>query len=91
VAGHVTVIYYPHLAWRPDGAGETVFFDASESEIVAAVYPRPNRLVVFPCVIPHVVRGVSRSCPELRITMSRETLREGARRRHVPHHRANLP
>jgi SM-20-related protein len=74
VASHFTAIYYPHLAWRPNYAGETVFFDAAESEIVAAVYPRPNRLVVFPGVIPHVARGVSRACPELRITLMFKTM-----------------
>lgn len=72
VATHFTAIYYPHLSWHPNFAGETVFFSdqgADGPEIIASVYPRPNRLVLFPGTIPHVARGVSRSCPELRITL----------------------
>jgi SM-20-related protein len=74
VASHFTAIYYPHLAWKPNFAGETVFFDHEEREIIAAVYPRPNRLIVFPGVIPHVGRGVSRTCPDLRITLMFKTM-----------------
>ncbi|MBV8594381.1 MAG: hypothetical protein JOZ27_08790 [Caulobacteraceae bacterium] len=74
VATHFTAIYYPHLKWHPNFAGETVFFDRAGEEIIAAVYPKPNRLVVFPGDIPHVGRGVSRSCPELRITLMFKTL-----------------
>jgi SM-20-related protein len=74
VAGHFTAIYYPHLAWRPNWAGETVFFNAAGDEIIASIYPRPNRLVVFPGMIPHVARGVARVCPEMRITLMFKTL-----------------
>ena len=70
---HFTAIYYPHLAWRPNFAGETVFFNREGSDIIASIYPRPNRLVIFPGTIPHVARGVSRSCPELRITLMFKT------------------
>ncbi|MGH7016591.1 MAG: hypothetical protein ACRED8_05840, partial [Caulobacteraceae bacterium] len=71
---HFTAIYYPHLAWNPNWAGETLFFDAEGADVIAAVYPRPNRLAVFPGVIPHVARAVSRACPELRITLMFKTL-----------------
>jgi SM-20-related protein len=71
---HFTAIYYPHLSWKPNYAGETVFFDAAEQEIIASVYPRPNRLVVFPGLMPHVARGVSRACPEMRITLMFKTM-----------------
>jgi SM-20-related protein len=74
IATHFTCIYYPHLAWKPNFAGETVFFDHEEREIVAAVYPRPNRLVVFPGLMPHVARGVSRTCPDLRVTLMFKTM-----------------
>lgn len=74
VATHFTAIYYPHLAWNPNYAGETVFFDDAQQEIMASVYPRPNRLLVFPGVIPHVARGVSRACPDMRITLMFKTM-----------------
>ena len=70
---HFTAIYYPHLNWNPNWAGETVFFNAAGTDIVAAAYPRPNRLVVFPGSIPHVARAVSRTCPELRVTLMFKT------------------
>lgn len=72
-----TTIYYPHEKWEPDWAGETVFFSAFEpdrAEIIGAVYPKPNRLLTFPGNIPHVARGVSRSCPVLRITLMFKTI-----------------
>ncbi|HSZ53262.1 MAG TPA: 2OG-Fe(II) oxygenase [Caulobacteraceae bacterium] len=74
IATHYTAIYYPHLSWKPNYAGETVFFDDSEQEIIASVYPKPNRLVVFPGIIPHVARGVSRACPDMRITLMFKTM-----------------
>jgi SM-20-related protein len=63
-----TAVYYPHADWHPSWGGETVIFNADKTDIIAAVYPKPNRLVVFRGDLPHVARGVSRICPELRIT-----------------------
>ncbi len=74
VETHFTAIYYPHLVWHPNWAGETVFFDRAGRDIVASIYPKPNRLVVFRGTIPHVARGVSRVCPELRITLMFKTM-----------------
>ncbi len=71
---HYTAIYYPHLRWDPNYAGETVFFNDEGTEIVASVYPKPNRLVLFAGTIPHVARGVSRQCPDLRITLMFKTV-----------------
>lgn len=73
IPSHYTAIYYPHLGWRPNWAGETVFFNAAGDEIIASVYPRPNRLVIFPGTIPHVARSVSRVCPDMRITLMFKT------------------
>ena len=73
ISTHCTVIYYPHFSWDPNYAGETVFFNQDGTDIVASVYPKPNRLLVFPGVIPHVARGVSRLCQELRITLMFKT------------------
>jgi SM-20-related protein len=64
-----TAIYYPHLSWYPNWAGETLIFNEDKSDIVAAIYPRANRLVVFPGNAPHVARGVSRTCPVLRVVL----------------------
>jgi SM-20-related protein len=74
LSAHFTSIYYPHLVWQPDYAGETVFFNEAEDEIIAAVYPRPNRLIVFPGTIPHCARAISRVCPLLRVTLMFKTI-----------------
>jgi SM-20-related protein len=72
-ASSYTSIYYPHDKWHPNWGGETVFFDREQADIIASVYPRPGRLVVFRGTTPHVVRGVSRTCPALRITLMFKT------------------
>jgi SM-20-related protein len=71
-SGHTT-IYYPHDEWHPNWGGETVFFNREKTDIIASVYPRPGRLVVFRGVTPHVARGLSRTCPVLRITLMFKT------------------
>src|SRR5258708_39850337 len=64
-----TIIFYPHSAWHPNWGGETLFFNKDQTDVVAAVYPRPNRLLVFSGTIPHVARGLSRVSPALRIPL----------------------
>jgi SM-20-related protein len=55
-----------------------VFFNREQTDIVASIYPRPGRLVVFRGMTAHVVRGVSRTCSALRITLMFKTeLRDG--------------
>jgi SM-20-related protein len=76
--GARTAVYYPHAAWSPDWAGETVIFNDAKTDIVTSIYPKPNRLVSFPSGLPHVARGVSRSCPELRIILAFKMLRAEA-------------
>jgi SM-20-related protein len=64
-----TAIYYPCAEWDANWGGETVFFNRQKTDIIRSVYPKPNRFVMFPGNIPHVARGVSRTCPEIRITL----------------------
>jgi SM-20-related protein len=71
--GTFTSIYYPHSAWNPNWAGETVFFNEEKTDIICGVYPKPNRLLMFDGSIPHVARGVSRICPVLRVTLMFKT------------------
>lgn len=70
---HFTAIYYPHSNWSPNFGGETLFFNADGSDVAACIYPKPNRLVIFPGDIPHVGRGVSRVCPAMRVTLMFKT------------------
>lgn len=68
-----TTVYYPHESWHPDWGGETVFFTKAKDDIVASIYPRPNRMVTFDGRIQHAARGVSRVCPVLRVTLMFKT------------------
>lgn len=73
-----TSVYYPHERWSPNWGGETVFFNQEETDILTSIYPKPNRLLIFSGIVPHVARGVSRICPVLRITLMFKTeLRDG--------------
>jgi SM-20-related protein len=78
IEGHLTAIYYPHLSWNPNLGGETLLFNAAGDEIVAAIYPRPNRLAVFDGTIPHVARPMSRRASDLRITLMFKTMSKTA-------------
>jgi len=69
-----TSVYYPHQEWHPSWGGETVIFNHDQSDILSSIYPRPNRLAVFKGNHPHVARGVSRICPELRVTLMFKTV-----------------
>jgi SM-20-related protein len=71
---HLTLIYYPNLSWSPRDAGETLFYDDAEEEVIKAVTPRPNRLVVFRGTIPHVARPFSPLAPTDRITLMFKTI-----------------
>jgi len=74
---HYTAIFYPNSIWDVNWAGETMFFRLEQPpEILTAVWPRPNRLVLFQGMIPHVARGISRSCPLLRTTLMFKTMKK---------------
>jgi len=71
---HLTAIYYPHLDWHASFGGETLLFNPSATDVIAAIYPKPNRLAVFAGTIPHVARPTSRRCADLRITLMFKTM-----------------
>ena len=74
VETHLTSIYYPHPVWNPAFAGETLLFNPTGDEVIAAIYPRPNRLAIFAGTIPHVARPMSRRRTDLRITLMFKTM-----------------
>lgn len=78
VPGDCTAVYYPHGTWHPDWGGETIIFNQDCSDILTAVYPKPNRLFVFPGFVNHVARGVSKSCPQMRITLMFKAARKSS-------------
>jgi len=64
-----TTVYYPHDAWSPNWGGETVLFNREVTDVIGAIFPKPNRAAMFQGNVPHVARGVSRLCPVMRITL----------------------
>jgi SM-20-related protein len=70
---HLTVIYYPNLTWSPRDAGETLFLDDAERDVIKAVAPHPNRLVVFRGTVPHVARRISALAGADRVTLMFKT------------------
>jgi len=64
-----TTVLYMNKEWFPNWAGETVFLNPEDkTKLQKSVLPRANRMVLFPSVIPHAARGVSRKCMGLRQT-----------------------
>jgi hypothetical protein len=62
---HTVIIYYER-DWKPEYAGETVFFNEAQDDIIRAVLPKYGRMTIFPGNIRHAGRGVSRICPVAR-------------------------
>lgn len=76
---HLTAIYYPQPDWCADHGGETLFFNRQASEVIKAVVPKPDRLVIFPGTIPHAARPIYGGAPDAtRITLMFKTLGRGA-------------
>ena len=62
-----TIMFYLNKLWAMSYAGETIFTNNEETEIISSVIPKPGRAVVFDGQIPHCAREVSRTCIELRM------------------------
>lgn len=66
-----TVVYYANPEWDRDWGGETALFPPGAPAFWAL--PQPGRFLMFNGTIPHVARGVSRSCPVMRVTLMFKT------------------
>lgn len=66
--GNFTTIIYLNKEWKPEWAGETVFFDHT-GDIYHSVLPRNGRMVLFDGRIPHAARSLSRCSSVLRQTL----------------------
>jgi SM-20-related protein len=70
---YVTVIVYlVRGEWDPDWGGETVFID-DDKNIRASIFPKANRIVVFPSNLNHCARGVTRKFNGIRRTLMFKT------------------
>jgi hypothetical protein len=75
--GNYTTICYINPGWKPEWAGETVFFNEF-GDIAQAILPKPARVVTFDGRIRHAARGLSRICPAMRVTLMFKTTAPGA-------------
>lgn len=66
------IVYLLRDEWDPDWGGETVFID-DEKNIRASIFPKANRVVVFPSNLNHCARGVSRKFNGVRKTLMFKT------------------
>lgn len=63
-----TLVVYMNKTWRREWGGETMIYGEGSS-ILHAELPKENSAIEFPGCAWHVARGVTRICPELRVTL----------------------
>ena len=66
-SGEKTLVVYLNQSWNRDWGGETLIYD--NDDIIHAEIPKYNTGLLFPGNLYHVARGVTRVCPELRMTL----------------------
>ena len=66
----ISLVYYINLDWKPEWAGETVFYNEDMSEIIYSSVYKPARLIIFDGSIPHSIRVQSNSGPHYRFTLA---------------------
>ena len=60
-----TALLYVNDIWEPDWGGETALLDG-RNEAVKSVFPKGNRVAIFPAKLRHAGRSLSRECTVLR-------------------------
>lgn len=68
--GCVTVMFYLNEFWHIDYAGETVFYDKLNSDIIKSVIPKPARAVIFDNTIMHCARDCRRDVADIRMVLT---------------------
>lgn len=64
-----TAVVYLNPVWKKEWAGELVLFNAA-GDTLCGILPRSGRVAMIPGDIVHAARGVSRSCPAVRICVA---------------------
>jgi len=70
----ITALIFPNPVWPVAWGGETVFYDVSNTRVVASVLPKPGTLVVFNGRVSHQVRGPSIASRGLRTSVAFKTV-----------------
>ena len=66
----ISLVYYVNLDWKPEWAGETLFYNDDMTEIIQASIYKPKRLIIFDGSIPHSIRVQSNSAPHYRFSLA---------------------
>ena len=64
-----TAVVYLNPVWKPEWGGELVLFDGA-GDLACAILPKPGRVAIIPGDMPHAARGVSRTCPAIRVSLA---------------------
>lgn len=70
--GHCFTVVYALARWKPEFAGESVFYTES-GELIDAVLPAPNRVITFQSTSPHGGRALAQHCKDLRMLFDFKT------------------
>tara|TARA_R100000329_G_C7597485_1_gene211889 strand:- start:416 stop:1300 length:885 start_codon:yes stop_codon:yes gene_type:complete len=68
--GGITVMYYLNNFWNFNYAGETVFYNKDNQDILKSIIPKPGRIIVFDGTIEHCAREVRRDLNDLRMVLT---------------------
>ena len=66
----LSLLYYINLDWKPEWAGETLFYNEAVDEVEFTSMYKPNRLILFEGEIPHSLRCQSVIGPEYRFSLA---------------------
>lgn len=69
-ADQLSLLYYINLDWKPEWAGETLFYNEAVDEVEFTSIYKPNRLILFEGEIPHSLRCQSVVGPEYRFSLA---------------------
>lgn len=65
-----SLLYYLNLDWKPEWAGETIFYNDSMTEAIYTSLYKPRRLILFDGAIPHSIKVQSSLAPHYRFTLA---------------------
>ena len=66
----ITIMYYLNNTWDLKFAGETVFYDKNNQDILKSIIPKPGRIIIFDGNIEHCARDVRRDLNDLRMVLT---------------------
>jgi len=65
-----SLIYYLNLDWKPEWAGETIFYNDDMTEVIYTSLYKPKRLILADGNIPHSIKVQSQLAPHYRFTLA---------------------